>query len=148
MKGYELWGEQIMKTTKGEVKDKVKDFINPPAIHISSKMSVLEACKRMHKHKVGSILISEGKHFVGIFTEADLLTKVVAHSEWPDRTPVAKVMTKEMVYIDSDSTMVAAFLKMETKNIRHLIVKDDNDVAGVLSIKDVAKFYVHKFSEH
>ena len=76
------------------------------------------------------------------------MTKVVAHSEWPDRTPVAKVMTKEMVYIDSDSTMVAAFLKMETKNIRHLIVKEDNDVAGVLSIKDVAKFYVHKFSEH
>lgn len=137
-----------MEHTSDKVKDKVKDYINPPAIHISAKMSVLEACKRMDKHKVGSILISEGKHFVGIFTEADLLTKVVAHNEWPDSTPVVKVMTKELVYIDSDSSMVAAFLKMQTKNIRHLIVKEDNDVAGVLSIKDVAKFYVDKFSNH
>jgi signal-transduction protein with cAMP-binding, CBS, and nucleotidyltransferase domain len=136
-----------MKTIKDEVKDKVKHFINPPAIHISAKMSVLEACKRMNKHKVGSILISEGKHFIGIFTEADLLTKVVAQNEWPDNTPVAKVMTKELLYIDSESSMVTAFLKMQTKNIRHLVVKENQDIAGVLSIKDVAKYYVNKFSE-
>jgi signal-transduction protein with cAMP-binding, CBS, and nucleotidyltransferase domain len=147
MKRYEFWGEQIMKTIKDEVKDKVKHFINPPAIHISAKMSVLEACKRMNKHKVGSILISEGKHFVGIFTEADLLTKVVSQNEWPDSTPVTKVMTKELLYIDSESSMVTAFLKMQTKNIRHLIVKENQDIAGVLSIKDVAKYYVNKFSE-
>ena len=61
---------------------------------------------------VGSSLISEGKHFVGIFTEADLLTRVVAQNEWPDSTPVAKVMTKELLYIDSDSSMVVAFLKV------------------------------------
>jgi len=36
---------------------------------------------------------------------------------------------------------------MQTKNIRHLIVKDNNMVTGVLSIKDIAKFYVHKFSK-
>ena len=109
-------------------------------------MSVLEACKRMQKHKVGSILISEGKHFVGFFTETDLLTKVVAKNEYPDSTPVTTVMTKEMVYIDTDSSMVAAFLKMEMKNIRHLVVKENEEIVGVLSIKDVAKFYVHKFS--
>lgn len=136
-----------MKTIKNEVKDKVKHFINPPAIHISAKMSVFEACKRMKKHKVGSILISEGKHFVGIFTEADLLTKVVAQNEWPDSTPVAKVMTKELLYIDPESSMVTAFLKMQTKNIRHLVVKENQDIAGVLSIKDIAKYYVNKFSE-
>jgi CBS domain-containing protein len=61
---------------------------------------------------VGSFLISEGIHFVGIFTEADLLTRVVAQNEWPDSTPVAKVMTKELLYIDSDSSMVVAFLKV------------------------------------
>jgi signal-transduction protein with cAMP-binding, CBS, and nucleotidyltransferase domain len=144
--GYEFWGEQIIKTIKDEVKGKVKHFINPPAIHISAKMSVLEACKRMNKHKVGSILISEGKNFIGIFTEADLLTKVVSQNEWPDSTPVVKVMTTKLLYIDSDSSMVAAFLKMEMKKIRHLVVKEDQEVVGVLSIKDVAKYYVDKFS--
>ena len=121
-----------MNKIEEKVKDKVKHFINPPAIHISARVSVFEACKRMQKHKVGSILVSEGKHFIGIFTEADLLTKVV--------------VTKELLYIDSESTMVMAFLKMQKKNVRHLIVKDDNNVTGVLSIKDIAKYYVKKFS--
>jgi len=135
-----------MNKIEEKVKDKVKHFINPPAIHISARVSVFEACKRMQKHKVGSILVSEGKHFIGIFTEADLLTKVVAKNEYPDSTPVALVMTKELLYIDSESTMVMAFLKMQKKNVRHLIVKDGNDVTGVLSIKDIAKYYVKKFS--
>ena len=133
--------------TNNEVKDKVKDFINPPAIHISAKVSVFEACKRMQKHQVGSILDTEGSHVVGVFTEADLLNKVVAKNEYPDEIPVFKVMTSKLVYINSESTMIAAFLKMQTNNIRHLVVKEDECVAGVLSIKDVAKFYVHKFSE-
>lgn len=142
MRGYRFWGEQIMN----KIKDKVKDFITPPAIHISAKLSVFEACTRMKKHKVGYILVSEGKGFVGIFTEADLLTKVVAQNEWPDSTPIVKVMTKELFYIDSESSMVAAFLKMQIKNIRHLVVKEEQNIVGVLSIKDVGKFYVNKFS--
>ncbi len=137
-----------MHKATDESKDKVKHFINPPVIHINARMSVLDACKRMKKHKVGSILVSEGKHFVGIFTDADLLTKVVAQNEWPQKTLVTKVMTKEMIYIDSESTMVAAFLKMQNHNVRHLVVKEEHDIVGVISIKDVAKFYVHKFSEH
>ncbi|MBT3921416.1 MAG: CBS domain-containing protein [Nitrospina sp.] len=136
-----------MNKLKEEVKDKVKHFITPPLIQISATLSVFEACKRMKKQKVGSILVTEGKHFVGIFTESDLLKKVVAQNEFPGSTTIFKVMTKELVYIDSESSMVAAFLKMQTKNIRHLIVKDNNMVTGVLSIKDIAKFYVHKFSK-
>ena len=136
-----------MNKVKDEVKDKVKHFITPPLIQINATLSVFEACKRMKKQKVGSILVTEGKRFVGIFTEADLLKKVVAQNEYPGSTTVFKVMTKELVYIDSESSMVAAFLKMQTKNIRHLIVKESHIVTGVLSIKDIAKFYVHKFSK-
>jgi signal-transduction protein with cAMP-binding, CBS, and nucleotidyltransferase domain len=136
-----------MNKSEEKLKDQVKYFINPPAIHISARVSVFEACKRMKKHKVDSILVSEGKHFIGIFTEADLLSKVVAENEYPDSTPVSMVMTKELFYIDSDSTMVTAFLKMQTKNVRHLVVKDNKDVTGVLSIKDIARFYVNKFSK-
>jgi len=132
---------------KDKAKDKVKHFINPPAIHISDKMTVLEACKRMKKHKVGSILVTEGSNFVGIFTETDLLNKVVAENGAPDDTPVFNVMTKKLVYIDYEASMIAAFITMQTKNIRHLVVKKDDEVVGVLSIRDVANFYVHKFSQ-
>ena len=127
--------------------DKVIDYLKPPIIQISAKMTVFEACKRMKKYEVGAILVTEGKNYVGIFTEADLLKKVVAVNELPGSTTVFKVMTKELLYIDSESSMVAAFLKMQTKNIRHLIVKDSNEIGGILSIKDVAKFYVKKFSK-
>ena len=126
--------------------DKVKDFLNPPPIYVRAGMSVFDAVKRMKKHEVGAILVLDGKNYVGIFTEADLLKKVVAQNELPGSTLVSKVMTRDLLYIDSESSMVAAFLKMQTKDIRHLIVKENDDVAGVLSIKDVAKYYVHKFS--
>lgn len=130
-----------------EVKDKVKHFIKPPPIHINSNLPVLEACKRMKKYNVGSILVADGKHFIGIFTETDLLKKVVAQNELPGVTLVSQVMAKKMVYIDSESSMVEAFLKMQTHNIRHLVVKENNEISGVLSIKDVANYYVHKFSK-
>ncbi len=126
--------------------DKVKDFLNPPPIYVRARMSVFEAVKRMKKHKVGAILVLEGENYVGVFTETDLLNKVVAQNELPGSTPVSKVMTRDLLYIDSESSMVTAFLKMQKKNIRHLIVKENSAVAGVLSIKDVAKYYVHKFS--
>ncbi|MBT5550579.1 MAG: CBS domain-containing protein [Nitrospina sp.] len=126
--------------------DKVKDFLNPPPIYVRAGMSVFDAVKRMKKHEVGAILVLDGKNYVGIFTEADLLKKVVAQNELPGSTLVSKVMTRDLLYIDSESSMVAAFLKMQTKDIRHLIVKENDDVAGVLSIKDVAKYYVQKFS--
>ena len=127
--------------------DKVKDFLNPPPIYVRASMSVFDAVKRMKKHEVGAILVIDGKDYIGIFTEADLLKKVVAQNESPGSTLVSKVMTRALLYIDSESSMVAAFLKMQTKNIRHLIVKDSNEIGGILSIKDVAKFYVKKFSK-
>ncbi|MBT5470564.1 MAG: CBS domain-containing protein [Nitrospina sp.] len=126
--------------------DKVIDYLKPPIIQISAKMTVFEACKRMKKYEVGAILVTEGKNYVGIFTEADLLKKVVAKNDFPGSTIVSDVMTKDIFYIDSEASMVTAFLKLQTKNIRHLVVKDKKIVAGVLSIKDVAKYYVHKFS--
>jgi signal-transduction protein with cAMP-binding, CBS, and nucleotidyltransferase domain len=129
-----------------KTKDKVNDFINLPLIQINARMSVFEACKRMKKHTVGSILVTEGKDFVGIFTETDLLRKVVAQNESPGSTSVAKVMTRKLFHIDAEASMVSAFLMMETKNIRHLIVKENQNITGVLSIKDIAKYYVHKFS--
>ena len=127
--------------------DKVKDFLNPPPIYVRASMSVFDAVKRMKKHEVVAILVIDGKDYIGIFTEADLLKKVVAQNESPGSTLVSKVMTRDLLYIDSESSMVAAFLKMQTKNIRHLIVKDSNEIGGILSIKDVAKFYVKKFSK-
>ncbi|MBC8283361.1 MAG: CBS domain-containing protein [Nitrospinae bacterium] len=126
--------------------DKVKDFIKPPVIQISSKMTVFEACKRMKKYGVCAILVTEGKNYVGIFTETDLLKKVVACNDFPGSTIVSKVMTKNLLSIDSEESMVAAFLKMQRRSIRHLVVKESKVVAGVLSIKDVAKYYVNKFS--
>lgn len=139
--------EKAKDRAKDKVKNQVKDFLASSLIHISARMSVFEACKRMRKYNVDAILVSEGKNYVGIFTEADLLKKVVAVNEYPGSTTVFKAMTKEMLYIDSESSMVAAFVKMQTKNIRHLIVKENNDIKGVLSIKDIANYYVNKFSK-
>ena len=55
-------------------------------------------------------------------------------------------MTKTLLHIESEESMVAGFLKMQERKIRHLVVKENGNIVGVLSIKDVEKYYVHKFS--
>ena len=127
-------------------KEKIRDFVHLPLIQISARMTVFDASKWMRKHEVGAILVTEGKNFVGIFTEADLLNKVVALSDSPGSTSLTKVITRRLLHIDAEASMVAAFLMMHKKNIRHLVVKDNQTIIGVLSITDVAKYYVHKFS--
>ena len=127
--------------------DKVNFYMGRPVVKIDSDRTVLDTVKLMREIEVGAILIRENDEIVGIFTESDLLRKVVAEGKSADSIKVSEVMSKPLVSVDAEDKMFKAFTEMHQHHFRHLGVTEDKKVVGVLSIKDIAKYYVNKVTK-
>ncbi len=130
--------------------DKVKDhvaFMDESILSISADASALEAAKKMRNSKLSSLIVVKGRENWGIVTEADLSRKIIAEELNPKETKVKFIMNKPIVSIDSDSTMMMAFVKMGSHNIRHLAVMEDDLIIGVLSINNFISYYKQKFEK-
>jgi CBS domain-containing protein len=94
---------------------------------------VREAAKRMAARNVGAILIVEDGRLIGIFTERDLLVRVVAPGLDALATRLADVMTRAPQTIDPDDTLGYALLMMHKKGFRHLPVVQEGRPIGIVS---------------
>lgn len=100
--------------------------------------SVRAAAQQMSQRHVAAVLVIEDGELRGIFTERDLLQRVVATGLDPERTPIAEVMSPEPVTVDAGAPSVAALRAMTEHGIRHVVVRGrSGEVAyGMLSIRD------------
>jgi len=121
----------------------VKDLINKKKggtnYSIESTENVLKAIEVMANANIGAVLITEDSKIVGIFTERDYLLKVVLQGLSSDTTQVKDLMTKEMITVTTDTAVDQCTALMLKHNIRHLPIVDDNQLIGVLSMRDVIK---------
>ncbi len=100
--------------------------------------TVLEATQRMNDQHVGSVLVMEGIRLVGIFTERDVLRRVVGAGLAPERTRVADVMTTDVVCCRPTAGIDDVAELMRSRRIRHVPVVDaEGLVVGLVSIGDV-----------
>ena len=100
--------------------------------------SVLEATQQMNAHRVGALVVMDGEFVVGIFTERDVLTRVVAQQRDPSSTPVAEVMTADVVYARMDTDLDEISQSMQGRRIRHVPICDENGrLQGLVSIGDI-----------
>jgi CBS domain-containing protein len=107
-----------------------------PAVSIERNASVMAAISLMFERRVGAAVVLEGGRADGIFTERDLMVKVVLNKLDPERTPVSAVMTSPVVPIDVDASIGDALRLMVDRHIRHLPVIDrDAQVLGMLSMR-------------
>jgi CBS domain-containing protein len=95
------------------------------------------AAARMTEHACGSILVCDGDRLCGIFTERDLMTRVVGQHLDPRRTKLAEVMTHDPDRIESTATAREALRRMDEFGYRHLPVMGDGQVLGVISMRDL-----------
>ena len=111
---------------------------NQKLISISSTASVLEAAKLMAAKKCGSILVvSDKQALTGIFTERDLLSKVVVKELDPAITKVSSVMTSTPRTAAASMLVSHALLLMRDGGFRHLpVLGDDGAVLGIFSMRD------------
>ena len=101
--------------------------------------SVLEAVRQMDRANTGSVVVLDGSRLAGIFTERDLMRRVVLKGLDIGATRVADVMTTDLVYTQPDEAAESAMAKMTRHRCRHLPVVQQESLVGVLSIGDLMK---------
>lgn len=105
----------------------------------SPTATVLAAAEEMNEHQVGAVVVvEEGGRVAGIFTERDVLRRVVGQRRDPATTRVAEVMTAEVVCCAPETTADEARWAMRMRRIRHLPVADkEGKLIGLISIGDL-----------
>jgi CBS domain-containing protein len=104
---------------------------------VAPSMAVSAAVDLLTQNKVGSVLVMEQGRLIGIFTERDVLRRVVGERRNADRTTVAEVMTRELVVMRPSSTVGDAMKVFSERRIRHLPVLEGGQVVGVVSQGDL-----------
>jgi len=104
--------------------------------------TVAEAVRTMAANNVGIVAVLDGDRLVGVFSERDVVRKVVARGLDPARTPVADVMTGRLVVADADEDYQSAMSKMDQANIRHLPVVSGERLLSMLSIRDLMRIAI------
>lgn len=126
--------------------NEIKFYMQKNLATVDFNSSVFSATEVMEERKIGAIFVSENEDIVGVFSETDLLRKVISKKKDPEKIKISEVMSQPIISMDQESLMVAAFIKMQKENIRHLGVTKQEKIIGVLSIRDVANYYVLKFA--
>jgi CBS domain-containing protein len=103
--------------------------------------TVQEACRLMQHYRVGSLVVGDGRTIDGMFTERDVLNRVVAEGRDPAATHVHEVMSAEVMFIKPDRPLEEIEAIMKQQRIRHLPVVDETGLLGLLSIGDVLAWH-------
>ena len=106
---------------------------------VSPAITVAAAAKEMYRHRVGAILVMESGRIAGIFTERDVLSRVVAGGLDPNTTPIERVMTRDPITVASSTTVEEVMALFTNKRFRHLPVVDDGLLVGLISIGDILR---------
>ncbi len=118
-----------------------------PAKTVSMTASVDDAVRLMVETRVGAVAVVDEGNLVGIFTERDVMTKVVHGSLDAARTPVAEVMVRDPVSVGCNTPRSEALELMITNHFRHLpILGADGGLAGMLSIRHLLRHQVERLT--
>ena len=102
---------------------------------------VIEAARTMQEAKVGALLVSEGARFIGIVSETDLVRRVLAVGGDVHQVRVSDVMRSPIITIESDRSAHEASDLMAERGIRHLAVADGGKIVGMLSVRDLLRYF-------
>jgi len=123
----------------------VRDILNrkgAAVIAVPPGTTVLDAAQLMNDRGIGAVLVTDGATLAGIFTERDVMRRVVATRRDPATTTVSQVMTASLVTTSSTATVDECASLMTARRIRHLPVQDGETLAGVVTIGDLMAFQV------
>lgn len=105
---------------------------------ISTDATALDAAVKMNDHGIGALIVVDEGRVQGIFTERDLLRRVVAKQLEPSHVRVEQIMTKEVACCQADTKVAEAQGVFKNRKIRHLPVLNDNQsIIGMISIGDL-----------
>ena len=115
----------------------ILDFKGTSVDTIDRKSSVLDAAAAMNVRRIGALVVTDGDLVVGIFTERDILCRVVAERKNPSETLVGDTMTTPMACCQRATPLAECRAIMTRKRIRHLPVVENGKLYGLISSGDI-----------
>ncbi len=110
-----------------------------PLKWIPLQSTVIDAVKIMVGHNVGALPVLDDTRLVGVFSERDLMKRVIVQGLDPKATKVSEVMTRELWAADIRDDHTVAMKIMSEQRIRHLPVLDEGSLAGFISLRDLLR---------
>jgi CBS domain-containing protein len=104
---------------------------------IGADDSVREAARRMNEARVGALVVIDPRGMIGIFTERDILIRIVAESRPPDTTCIREVMSSQVAYCTPEMSTAECQQLMSRRHMRHLPVLQDGQLIGLISTGDI-----------
>ena len=98
---------------------------------------VSDAARLMSEHQIGAVPVLDGDRLAGIFTERDVMVRVVAAERDAARTQVGEVMSTELVVADWHEDHASCLRRLQQAHVRHLLVLNEGRLAGIVSLRDL-----------
>lgn len=116
----------------------VKELITHKSVFtVDRGVSVQSAVEYMSQKNIGAVSVMDGNRLVGIFSERDVINRVIAKGLSPLTTTVGSVMTTELVVANADESYESCLRKMKQANCRHLPIVDGENLLGIISLRDL-----------
>jgi CBS domain-containing protein len=117
-------------------------------VHLTNpRTTVRSAVELMCESHIGALLVMSSGVIVGMFTERDVMTRVVLAGLDPETTRVEDVMTRDVVCVDSGLSVTDAMAVVTMRRVRHLPVSEGSRIVGLVSIGDLVRWRIRDYEE-
>jgi CBS domain-containing protein len=116
------------------------EYKGPTVFSVPPSLTVADTVHEMNRHRVGCVVVMDAGRLAGIFTERDVLTRVIAVDLDPRTHTVGEVMTRNVLTIKPETTVDEAIEIFTQNRCRHLPVVVGGQVAGLISIGDTTRW--------
>ena len=114
---------------------------------IDENRSCLEAAVLMTEEFVGSVVVTSSSKVIGIFTERDLMMRVVGKRRDPEQAKIKDAMTKDIIKVSPRDTASYCLNLMKERRCRHLLVFDGDEFLGIVSLRDLVALMIDEKEE-
>jgi CBS domain-containing protein len=116
----------------------VRDAMTEDPRSIGASASVVEAAQLMRQQHIGSLPVTEDEQLVGMITDRDITTRVVAESAVPETTSVGDVYSRDLISVESNKDLEEALRLMARHQVRRLPVVESGRLVGMVAQADIA----------
>jgi CBS domain-containing protein len=127
---------------------RIRDLLQPQdLLMLDESATVFEAARAMSAKKVGAVIVTAGGgKLAGIFTERDLMSRVVVAQKDPETVTLDEVMTRDVFSVGVDAEVKVVRAELQQRHIRHLPVVADGRIIGILSLRDLLRADIDEMS--
>jgi len=127
---------------------RIRNLLQPQdLLMLDESASVIEAAQAMSAKKVGAVIVTgDGGRLAGIFTERDLMSRVVVPRRNPETVILSDVMTRDVFSVGIDAEVKDVRAELQARHIRHLPIVAEGRIIGILSLRDLLRADIESMS--